>query len=431
MQIDPDIILYADEAERQLLGCLLMYPETWASVAGEVRPSDFYSQVHRRIFEQVTIFQARGAVPNAVTIAPLFEADEDLIALGGSRCYFADLCGNIVSRMAAKDYAVHIRDIAARRSFVALMRESELQALELTEALPTVIANTVAEAAKIDNGEVGSTNQADVFADVIREITNPRKCDSTGIEALDRSMQGGLYRGWTYGFAAHEKVGKTTLAHSISYNLNMAGVRHTYIALEMGKEQISQRQLARRAGINSLAFLQGNTDVRFQERMRAAADSMPHNVQYMNLYQADFSTLKARLAREVLKENIGGFIVDYLQLVGGAAKGQNEESHQRDVAQWIASFCRQHGVWSIVISQLNKDNNTFGGSGLTKSCDQLYKLFRCTANGCENHAWLELAVTRYTPNADVGSDMSPSLILRKDVGPYFTDFYDQSTGEYS
>ena len=426
---DIDAVLYADEAETSLLGCLLVHPGTWTSIAGYVRKEDFYSPVHGRLFAAIALSRESGGIPTAVTLAPQFELDEDMAALGGSRAYIANLCSFAFSPSSASEYARHIRDVASRREFFNLMRDAQDKSVQFSTPLTEIVASTVSAASRIDNGEVGSMSQSEVFGSVLDEIGTPRPCDSTGIEALDHAMQGGLYRGWTYGFAAHEKVGKTTLAHSISYNLNMAGVRHTYIALEMGKEQLSQRQLARRAGINSLAFLQPHGDTRFLNRMREVAASIPDNVQYLNLYQADFDTLKARLSREVLRENIAGFILDYWQLVGGVRKGQSEEAHLREVSQWIASFCREHRVWSIVIAQLNDNEKTFGGSGLTKACDQLYKLYRCTSVGCENHAWLEMAVTRYTPKTDVGSDISPSLIMRKDIGPYFTDFFDQGSGE--
>ena len=82
------------------------------------------------------------------------------------------------------------------------------------------------------------------------------------------------------------------------------------------------------------------------------------------------------MARLVLRGGIKGIIIDYWQLISGVQKGQTKEEHLSNVAQWIAGFCRRHGVWSIVLSQLNKEDNAFGSAGLNRACDQFYKLYR-------------------------------------------------------
>ena len=67
----------------------------------------------------------------------------------------------------------------------------------------------------------------------------------TGIEKLNQAMEGGMYAGKLYGIVGRKKMGKTMLAGTISTNLQQSGVKHLYLALEMGSEEIHQRNMAR------------------------------------------------------------------------------------------------------------------------------------------------------------------------------------------
>ena len=246
--------------------------------------------------------------------------------------------------------------------------------------------------------------------------------DKTGIQALDdQGMRGGLYRGFTYGIAAKAKAGKTTLAHSISYNLNLAGVRHAYIALEMGSKQIVQRQIARHGGFNSLRFIEDKSN-EFLTLATQNGMALPANCVYHYAPSLTFSELKSALSRMVLNDKIQGYFLDYWQLVTGKEKGQTQEEHQALVAQWLAAFNAKHNVWGVVICQLNKEDNAFGGAGINRACDQFYKLHRGEVSGCEHHAWLELEHSRYTYAGEIGNETSPSLMHVTRAGPYMTDF---------
>ena len=61
----------------------------------------------------------------------------------------------------------------------------------------------------------------------------PIPCSKTGIDALDAAMGGGLFQHKLYGIVGRKKMGKTMLSGTISHNLQKAGQRHLYLALEM------------------------------------------------------------------------------------------------------------------------------------------------------------------------------------------------------
>jgi replicative DNA helicase len=232
-------------------------------------------------------------------------------------------------------------------------------------------------------------------------------------------MAGGLYEGFTYGFCAPQKAGKTTLAHTISHNLNAQGVNHCYIALEMGSTQIEQRNLARDMGLNSLAFLQENKSPDMIARAVQTVAEMPDHTLYLDMPGCTFNQLKAELSALIAKRRIKGFILDYWQLVGGCAKGQSKADFLYDVAQWCANFARKHKVWCIMLAQMNREGSVFGSGGLEKACDQLYYIEKC--EGYENMLWFRMKDTRYTPPCSIGDENTPKFIINTKSGPFLDE----------
>jgi len=294
---------------------------------------------------------------------------------------------------------------------------------ELGEPLAPLMAEVMQMFEQLDGGEGISRTKHQVVEAVIQRLGRTTNADSTGIRSIDLVMQGGLHRGRTYGLAAREKRGKTTLAHSISDNLNRAGILHAYVALEMGSEEIEMRQLAREMRINSLGFL-GMTTPSFQAQAAATGLAAPNSTIYVDLPGASFTELKAEISRVRMRnKHLHGVILDYWQLVTGKEKNSTEEAHLRAVAQWCADFGRKHNLWMIVIAQLNEDGNLFGGRGLRKACDQLYFLMR---EPDSDVAWLKMDSSRYTPLGDAGSESFPALLFNRTHGPYFCDLGDPS-----
>ena len=245
---------------------------------------------------------------------------------------------------------------------------------------------------------------------MLKSLELPKERWLTGLTPLDKGMAGGLYRGFTYGFAGQEKAGKTTLGHTISQNL---GCKHLYVALEMGSEMIESRNMARKLEMNSMSFLTPNDNL----RKKAATLPPNENIFYLDAPGATFDEITRELAYAAVRHDIKGFIIDYWQLVEGKERGSTEEAHLRSVAQGFANFARKNGLWCILLAQLNKEGQLFGGNGLRKACDQLYFIHQ--PKNFPSHRWLGMDASRYTPKADIGDEKCPSLQLDKISGPHF------------
>jgi len=275
------------------------------------------------------------------------------------------------------------------------------------------------------------TNSTLVSEQILEDLNSTPEISSVGIEIFDRAMGGGLYRGKAYAIPARKKTGKTILAATISSNLNDAGKRHLFIAAEMSSKEIHQRVIARHIKRNTMAFIgkeKGNEA--FKAQVGGYKDA--GNVFYADEAGIKFKRLKEVVSAAIFKHDIEGFILDYFQLVGGAGR-EGLTSHYDEVAQWIATFCRENNVWALVMAQMNQTDNIRGGEGIRLAFDQVYELKRCVSeDGTEsnNGFYVEQMDTRYTPWCEMGNEKSASLIMEM-TGPHFRDNnYNQFHNEY-
>lgn len=304
-----------------------------------------------------------------------------------------------------------IKELSRKRGIEFLISKAKND-LETTSAAEVQSLLTSGIRESIQNTEIKSC--AEVRAEIIKELERPLERQKTGLQCLDDAMGGGMYQGYTYGICGPEKAGKTTLAHTISQNLEC---KHLYIAMEMDGKQIERRNIARLAGFNSLKFLDKDPSA-LKNKVECAVDRK--NIYYLDLASGTLDDIIMHVGMAVIKYGIRGFIVDYWQLVGGAEKGDNEEKHLRKVAQSIASFARKNNLWCIMLAQMNKDGATFGGSGIKKACDQLYMIEFCP-NVNKQARWLRMDASRYTFQGDIGSEKDPAIYMENNNGPYFRD----------
>lgn len=387
------------EAEEQLLGSLIY--KNSAIMDLEIRPEDFSLPFHSFIFtEMERIFSEKQSF-----VVADFEHTDYMRALADAVV--------IASTANIKSHAGQIKELKRKRDVMAAVEYAQANIANYTSSEIIAQINTML----IESVDCSSLKTGDeIYMEILTELDLPPLFCPTGLHGLDVAMAGGLYAGFTYGLAGAEKAGKTTFAHTISSNLSESGHRHLYIALEMGAKQIEQRNIARKLKTNSLNFI----TKRDQMRNDISNATPSKNTIYLDAPGADLNEILSKIGIARMKYQIKGFILDYWQLVEGKDNRETDEKHLRNVAQTIANYARKHGLWCIMLAQMNKDGQLFGGNGLRKACDQLY--FIETPEGSEHQRWLRMDASRYTPKADIGSEECGAFSLESKIGPYIESF---------
>lgn len=400
------------DVEYQLLGWILAKNELMQHLFLEKHV--FFDPFHADVWQAMVALDRKGESISPFTIKPLLPYEK----IGEVPCipYLARAVSASIVMYSPLDAARYLEDLMHKRNLsIACLLKDPNETTEQTAIRLNAALRAIEEKSPITDFEDNL-----VIADqIIKDLNDKRKPHATGLFKLDKAMDGGLYPGKSYGFAARKKVGKTALAATISANLNQSGVKHLFICGEMSPKEIHQRVLARTAKIYPTAFRNDYGDTsQCQDKLMEAIQSMPRNTLYKNAPGVTFDQLRQICTIAVEKHKIKGFILDYWQLVGGKQKNQSDAAHLDEVAQWIADFGRTYEIWTITMAQINQEGNTRGGEGIRLAFDQLYQIHR--ENLTLPDTWLEMMETRYTPWMNIGSKDMAGLSMNE-KGPFFEE----------
>jgi replicative DNA helicase len=305
--------------------------------------------------------------------------------------------------------------VGAEQTKTAIFESHQKRTLQ--KAAETGDIASIIEAAKLYSLQKQKVLKASsVQRSIIEALQNNDKPYSTGLRLLDEAMEGGLYANKSYAFCARKKMGKTMLAATISANLNNSGVKHLFICGEMSPEEILQRMLCRELRVESSEFRLNKKNL----SKRIEQLEIKDNLFFRNAPGLTFDELKHILDHAVIKLGVKGVILDYWQLVGGKKPSKSTAEHLDEVAQYLADYSRQKGLFNITFAQINQEGNTRGGEGIRLAFDQVYDIKAPENDPSTSVRYLEMMETRYTQWQDIGSESSPRFKIVKD-GLFFEE----------
>lgn len=409
------------EIESQVLGMIMLDN----SVIDRIPFLDcehFYVPLHQKIFKACKDNIASGRVVTPIILKNQFESDPDF-----PPAYLANCAGTAGNHTNTVAYAEYIYELSCRRNLIAACDAAKDLLAKDGNDLHEISCKLADSCDKVTAGgkkwemRKGSVVTQEIIDDMNKNV----QPYSTGIERLDKAMDGGLMPRSLYAFAGRQKSGKTILAGTISVNLAMKDVKHLFICAEMSDKQIHQRNLARMGGFYTSAFRSTSGYKKSGEFCQKLANSMRwnhDNIIFVNAPSLTLNELKNYVKQAVKKHGIKGYILDYWQLVDGREKNKNTSEHLYEVAQWMAASTKLYDIFSIVTVQLNQEGNTFGSEGIRKSCDQLYEIQRPDPETSPDMSkvWLKMMDSRNTAYVDIGSENDPKLQLNS-FGPYIEE----------
>ncbi|MEO7246814.1 MAG: replicative DNA helicase, partial [Novosphingobium sp.] len=368
------------EAEAAYLGAVLIDNRVIEELATPLRPDHFFEPIHGRIYERIVQLLDRKAVVTPVTLRPYFEADEALKALGGVT-YLARLTADGQGLLAPRELAEQIYELALLRELVSVGRTLVTKAMDTSESVAPLEQITEAEAAlyAVADG-ASSQQQAQSFGDATR----------TAIIAIEKALNsGGHISGKTTGFTSlNEKIGglhdsdliilagrpgmgKTALATNIAFNAAnrlltdlQAGIEEkasvgaatAFFSLEMSADQLATRILAENSGISSESLRTGRISREDFQQLSFASQRLAELPLYIDDTPAlTIAALRARARRLKRKHDIGLIVVDYLQLLQGTGRANDNRVNEiSEISRGLKTLAKELGVPVIALSQLSR-----------------------------------------------------------------------------
>jgi len=354
----------AVDAEKSVLGCLLLDKDSIIKIADILTAEDFYHDHHRFIYECALELFLKSEPIDLVTIATKLQAKQKLELIGGPE-YLAELQNEVPISAHIFQYAQIVKHrstlrklIKAGNEIMSLGYEEEKNAEELLEAAEKrvfSISQTFIKDRFIPIKEILKTSY-EKFCEIHEnpELANKNRI-STNFKDLDSKLNGGLNQSDLIIIAARPSMGKTALSLEIIQN---AAIKHKknvgVISLEMSKEQIVERMLCSQLAVDSWKLHKGKLEESDFERMGTVLDQLSSASIFIDDSMGNsISELRAKARRLQMEYGLDLIIVDYLQLMTGQ-NPQNRVQEISEISRSLKELARELHIPIIAISQLSR-----------------------------------------------------------------------------
>jgi replicative DNA helicase len=350
------------DAEKSLLGAMMLSGDAAAVAIETVKPDDFYRAANQRVFCAIEHLFARGEPIDQVTVAARLEATGELEQVG-DRGYLLDIVNTTPLAANVGQYA----DIVKRMAILRRLIQAATQIAALGYEAPDDV-DAVVETAEKYIFDVTGERVEGKFRDLNELLTEGwHKLEElyerqehltgvpTGYPSLDRVLAG-LHRGDLIILAARPSVGKTAFALNMAVQAAKHEVTVGVFSLEMSSEQLVMRMLATEAQVDGQSLRTGRvSDADWPKLMNAmgrldACDLFVDDTPSMSVLE-----LRAKARRLFRGKRNGLLIVDYLQLM--QPQGRRTENRQVEIAEisrGLKILAKELDLPVVALSQLSR-----------------------------------------------------------------------------
>ena len=357
------------DAERFVLGSILLDDSLYVQAAGTIEPEDFSLEKHRRIFKRMGELQTRGERIDRITVANELMKFNELEACDGLT-YLVSLDDGLPQIPNLDSYIRIVKDKAVLRRIIFASQHMMNRCLLGEEEPSEILAGAEETLLKLGDSQVksGLISPAQILQEYeggISAFLDPSKRIkgiSSGFAKLDE-MTGGLHGGDLVIIAARPSMGKTALALNIAQHVALRLKQTVAIfSLEMSRESLLTRMLCAAARVDSQRFRAGFLS---QEERRKLNHSL-HELVEAPLYIDDTAGLNmmdmhAKLRRLQQEQKIGMVIVDYLQLMSSPGRQENRNQEVSALSRGMKLLAKELNVPMMVLSQLSRAVETRQG----------------------------------------------------------------------
>lgn len=349
------------EAERSVLGAVMLDQEALLSVLEILKVEDFYREAHRLIYRVILDLNERREAVDLLTVTEELRRRNELDVVGGVS-YLTSLTGEVPSSANAGYYA---RLVAQKSTLRALMqaagRITEL-ALNETHEIDHVLDEAERLIFEVAGGRrrSGFVPIKEVLIKTFEQLEyiNAHKGQVTGIPTfhdLDRLLSG-LQPSDLIICAARPGMGKTSFCLNIAQQVACRQkVTVAIFSLEMSREQLVQRMLASEAMVEQHRMRTGFIKEEDWARLVNAAGILGEAPIYIDDTPAVSALeIRAKARRLQMEAGLGLVVVDYLQLMHSHRRVDNRQQEIALISRSMKALARELNAPVLVLSQLNR-----------------------------------------------------------------------------
>ncbi len=362
------------EAERSILGAILLDNTVYSQAAEFLRPDDFSLDSHRRIYARIMDLQESGRPVDLVTLTEELGRRKEVEAVGGV-AYISSLTDGVPRRPNIEHYVRIVKDKALLRSLIHAANSAIGLASEQAST-----AEEILDAVESSIFQISQNRAGQGFVDIPTIVKNSfgsvdallqRGKRITGLEThyedLD-ALTSGFQKSDLIILAARPSMGKTAFALNIAENVAVRDQKTVGVfSLEMSRESLLMRLLCSHARVDSHRMRTGSL---YKEDMHKVADALDAlaNAPIFIDDTPGISLHEMRAKSRRLKQQHGALdliVVDYLQLMSASTIGgrrfENRTQEVSAISRGLKALAKELEVPVIALSQLSRAPENRGG----------------------------------------------------------------------
>ncbi|PIR44060.1 replicative DNA helicase [Candidatus Wolfebacteria bacterium CG10_big_fil_rev_8_21_14_0_10_31_9] len=349
------------EAEKSVLGALMLEKDAIIKIADNIIAEDFYQPSHRKIYEAIVELFSKNGPIDILTVTNKLKDKNELSEIGGSS-YLSDLINSVPSAAHIEHYSQIVREKRVLRDLLstsAQISEEIFNSPDIDNLLDKIEQKVFSISSK--SKTFSFTHIKDHLTEAYDRIEKIHHGEqkfsgvSSGFPQLDNYLSG-FQKSDLILLGARPSVGKTAFTLDIARRVAKSGHAVAIFSLEMSKEQIIDRIIAAEAQVSLWRLRTGRLteDIDFQmiqnsldrlSRMKIFIDDSPSP----NILQ-----IRSMARRLQMEHSLDLIIIDYVQLITPARFSENIVQQFTEISHGLKALSRELNVPVLAISQLNR-----------------------------------------------------------------------------
>lgn len=352
------------EAEKSLLGAMMLADDAMAEILTILKPDDFYELRHQIIFQAMSSLYDQHKPIDLLTLTAELKTQKKLKDIGGAP-YLTELSNFVPAAAHAKAYAEIIEKASTRRRLIKAGNNIANKAYAEDVNVDDLVGEAEKELFEVSDKIVKSDYVAmdQLLADALERIAELQRNKGalrglkTGFTDLDKKTAG-LQKGDLVIIGARPAMGKTTFAQNLAYNIaniNKKGV--LFFSMEMAANEIVDRMISDIADVDNWRMRTGNlSDEEFSRIGDALGDIDELPIYIDDTSSMTIAELRNKARRAMHDHGISVVIVDYLQLMAGSDRyAGNRVQEVTEISRGLKILARELEIPVVALAQLSRN----------------------------------------------------------------------------
>ncbi|MDR0336437.1 MAG: replicative DNA helicase [Planctomycetaceae bacterium] len=348
------------DAERGLVGSLLLDPLLCDLVVPLVQADDFYSDANRRIFKHLIEMRNDGSGIDLLLLVNRLQTSEELEAVGGE-AYLGELMNSVHVTVHAEYYAKIVREKGTLRRLIHLSSGLIQDAFAPDTSTKDLLNKAASQMFELC--EAQTTNQVfDIKSVMIdagtyldRKMLGETDTIKTGFLDLD-TMTDGMHANELIILAARPSVGKTAFATNIAEHVAV-NLKQTVllVSLEMSRQELALRLICSRGKIDSNKIRKGFLSEQEKSRFMETANDLSQATMFIDDTPSRTVSEIAAVARRIRRQNdLRLLVIDYLGLIEPENSNDPRQEQVAKIARRLKGLARELRIPVLCLAQLNR-----------------------------------------------------------------------------